>query len=66
MVAGFYIAVVAGASLALVGALVQIARKSMPNNLKQPLETDWPVGFQLCFKLAGHAIHISFLLSTSR
>ena len=47
-----YIAVAAGASLALEGALVTMARKSIPNNLKQQLETDWPVGFQLCFKLA--------------
>jgi hypothetical protein len=43
--------VAAGASLALEGALVTMARKSIPNNLKQQLETDWPVGFQLCFKL---------------
>ena len=47
-----YIAVAAGGSLALKGVLVTKARKSIPNNLKQQLETDWPVGFQLCFKLA--------------
>ena len=38
-----YIAVAAGASLALEGALVTMARKSIPNNLKQQLETDCSV-----------------------